>query len=89
MAYLTENAKEFEEIRLAAAGLEAANQFPKEAVERWIGEVEKLRNPDGSYGKPVNDARMTGSAVALIFRVGGKLDDPAQSIASSANCRPT
>jgi len=78
VAYLTSNAAEFEEIRLAAAGLEAAKQFPKEAVDRWLAEVEKLRNPDGSFGKPAKDARMTGSVVALILRVDGKMDDSAR-----------
>jgi prenyltransferase beta subunit len=75
VGYLTANAKEFEEVRLAAAGLESADQFPKEAVEHWLADVAKLRNVDGSFGKPIGDARSTGSCVALILRIGGKMDD--------------
>ncbi len=75
VGYLTANAKESEEVRLAAAGLEAASQFPKEPVERWLADIAKLRNSDGSYGNPTGDARLTGSCVALILRVGGKMDD--------------
>jgi hypothetical protein len=73
--YLTANAKEFEEVRLAAAGLESANLFPKDDVDRWLAEIAKMRNSDGSFGKPTGDARLTGSCVALILRVGGKMDD--------------
>jgi prenyltransferase beta subunit len=73
--YLAENAKDFEEVRLAAAGFEAANQFPKAAVDRWLAQIGKMRNADGSYGEPIGDGRMTGGAVALVLRIGGKLDD--------------
>ena len=68
-------AKGFEEVRIAAAGFEAANTFPKETVHRWLFDLGKLRNADGSYMKPEGNARLTGSAVAFILRVGGKLSD--------------
>jgi prenyltransferase beta subunit len=72
--YLTLNAKGFEEIRIAAAGLEAVQEFPK-IVKDWIKDVEKTRKPDGSYGEGTGQARATGSAVAMILRVGGTLVD--------------
>jgi prenyltransferase beta subunit len=75
VGYLTANANEFEEVRLAAAGLEAADKFPKDAVGRWLADIDKLRNGDGSFGKPTGDARMTGSCVALILRIGGKMNE--------------
>lgn len=72
--YLT-TAKEFEEIRLAAAGMEAARRFVPETIAAWMRQMAALRNGDGSYGKPNGDTRMTGSVVALILRVNGKLSD--------------
>lgn len=77
--YLTAKATDFEEIRVAAAGLEAARQFPEEAIARWVKQVQAMANPDGSYGKPVGDARLTGSAVAMIVRTGGTItEEPLQ-----------
>lgn len=68
-------AKEFEEIRLAAAGMEAAQKFLPDTVSAWLKQMATMRNDDGSYGMPKSDARMTGSIVALILRVNGKLGD--------------
>lgn len=71
--YLGENAKTFEEIRIAAAGLEAVGKRPKQA-DGWLEEIAKLRNPDGTYGKGTGAARATGGAVAAVLRLGGKVD---------------
>lgn len=68
-------AKEFEEVRLAAAGMEAGKRFLPDTVDAWLRQMASMRNDDGSYGKPKGDARMTGSVVALILRVNGKLTD--------------
>jgi hypothetical protein len=68
-------AKEFEEVRLAAAGMEAAQRFVPATVSAWLKQMADMRNDDGSYGKPKGDVRMTGSVVALILRVNGKLND--------------
>jgi hypothetical protein len=68
-------AKEFEEIRLAAAGMEAANRFVPKTVAEWMRKMAEIRNDDGSYGKPMGDVRMTGSVVALILRVKGELKE--------------
>ena len=37
--------------------------------------MAKLRNPDGSYGKGDAVARDTGSAVVIVLRLGGKVEN--------------
>jgi prenyltransferase beta subunit len=74
--YLAANAKSFEEIRIAAAALEAVHERPKVADD-WIRTVEKLRNPDGTFGKGDGVARETGGATACLLRLGAKVEDPA------------
>ena len=74
--YLTANAnaEDFEQIRIAAAGLEAAGKLPKEVIERWVTFVNKLKNKDGGYGHHADQARQTGGAIALLLRLGTKID---------------
>jgi hypothetical protein len=73
--YLSENAKGFEEIRIAVAGLEKLKEkSPRQAD--WLKEVRKLQNPDGTFGKELGQARATGGAVVALFRMGYKMDDP-------------
>jgi prenyltransferase beta subunit len=73
LKYLTDNAKTFEEIRIAAAGFEAVGKrSPK--TDAWLEEIAKTRNPDGTYGKGTGMARSTGSAVAAVLRLGGKVE---------------
>jgi prenyltransferase beta subunit len=72
--FLADNAKDFEQIRIAAAGLEAVGKRPKIA-DTWLAEIAKLRNADGTYGKGAGVARDTGGAVAAVLRLGGKLED--------------
>src|SRR5262249_29669703 len=64
--YMTENAKTFEEIRIAAAGFEAVGKKAPKADE-WLKEIVKTRNADGTYGKGSGTARATGGAVAAIM----------------------
>ena len=60
--YLSENAKSFEEIRIAAAGLESLKaKSPRNAD--WLNEVMKLRNQDGSFGSGLGQARATGGKI--------------------------
>jgi hypothetical protein len=72
--FLEENAKKFEDIRMAAAGLEAAGKRSPQA-EAWLQQVVGMRNPDGTYGKGDGLARATGSAVVTVLRLGGKVDE--------------
>jgi prenyltransferase beta subunit len=74
LRFLGENAKTFEEIRMAAACLDAVGKKPKQA-DAWLKEVAKLRNKDGSYGKGDGAARDTGSAVATVLRLGAKVEE--------------
>jgi prenyltransferase beta subunit len=69
-AYLEKKASSFEDIRMAAAGLEAVKKRPAKAAD-WLGKVDKLRHRDGTYGKGDGMARATGSAVVTVLRLGG------------------
>jgi prenyltransferase beta subunit len=75
--YLDQSAKSFEEIRMAAAGLEAVHKRPGKAGD-WLKEIARLRNADGTYGKGKGAARETGSAVVTVLRLGGKVKDRRQ-----------
>jgi hypothetical protein len=70
--YLGDNVKGFEDIRIAAAAFEALGKRPAQA-DAWLEEIAKLRNDDGYYGKGDGAARETGSAVAAVLRLGGKV----------------
>ncbi|MCI0379883.1 MAG: hypothetical protein L0215_20060 [Gemmataceae bacterium] len=72
--YLTENAKSFEEIRIAAAGLERLKAQSLKSKE-WLKEVAKLQNKDGTFGKEAGLARDTGGAVVTLLRLGGELSN--------------
>src|SRR6516225_4265751 len=72
--YMSESARTFEEIRMAAAGLEAVGKHLP-ATERWLQEIAKMRNADGTFGKDDGVVRATGSAAAAILRLGGKLEN--------------
>jgi hypothetical protein len=71
--YLTQNAKEFEDVRMAAAGLEAVGKTSPKAGE-WVEQVMKTRNADGSWGKGDGVGRDTGGTAVLVLRLGGKLE---------------
>jgi prenyltransferase beta subunit len=73
VGYLAKHAKSFEDIRIAAAGLEAAGKRPAEA-EAWLKKVAELRHADGLYGTGDGQARDTGSAVVVVLRLGSKVE---------------
>ncbi len=73
ISFLMENAKEFEQIRMTAAGLEAIGKTC-EKNKAWIAELIKQKNANGTYGEGKNVARATGGVVACILRLGGKAD---------------
>jgi prenyltransferase beta subunit len=73
IGYLDENAHSFEEVRMAAAGLEAIHAHsPKTAA--WLKQVAEMRNVDGTYGRGDGQARDTASAVVTVLRLGGTVE---------------
>jgi hypothetical protein len=77
--YLSDNAKSFEEIRIAAAGLEAIKQqSPKN--DEWIKDVLKLQNADGTFGKDLGQPRATGGSVVTLLRLGAKPADAERAL---------
>lgn len=73
--YLGEHSRTFEEVRLAAAGIEAISK-PSPKADDWLKQIAAMQNPDGLFGKGRGAARETGSAAAAILRLGGKLEHP-------------
>ena len=71
--YLDRHARTFEEIRLAAASMEAIGERSPQ-TEAWLAQIARLRNEDGTYGKADGMARETGGAVAAVLRLGGKVE---------------
>jgi prenyltransferase beta subunit len=72
--FLTEHARSFEDIRIAAAGLESIKvKGPKN--RDWLDEVLKRQNDDGTFGKEGGRPRDTASAVVTILRLGGAPKD--------------
>jgi poly(3-hydroxybutyrate) depolymerase/prenyltransferase beta subunit len=82
-AFFSKNAKSFEEVRIAAAGMEAVNK-PSPDFPAWIAQIEGMRNPDGTFGKGASQAFDTGGSVALLLRMGVKLDKEKQDAALTA-----
>jgi len=74
LKYLGEHVKGFEDIRIAAAGLEALGKKGPEA-DAWLKEVAKLRHKDGTYGEGDGAARDTGGAVVAVLRLGGEVEN--------------
>jgi prenyltransferase beta subunit len=72
-SYLGLHAQTFEEIRIAAAGLEAARTRPPQAT-RWVGQIVETCNSDGTFGKGDGAARDTGGAVVALLRLGAHLE---------------
>jgi acetyl esterase/lipase/prenyltransferase beta subunit len=71
--YLGKNAKSFEEVRMAIAGLEAVHGASPEFA-RWNEQLQKMRNPDGTWGEGPGQAYATGGAGAAVLRMGMNLD---------------
>jgi hypothetical protein len=67
--YLDANAKTFEEVRLAVAGLEAVGRKAPRA-DAWIEQIKKMSNADGTFGSGDGQARDTGGAVVALLRLG-------------------
>lgn len=76
--YLAANARSFEEVRLAVAGLEAVGaKVPAEAAARWRGVILEGRNADGTFGEGASKAFDTGGAFVALLRMGENPEDHA------------
>jgi prenyltransferase beta subunit len=73
VAYMTKHAQSFEDIRIAAAALDTIGEKVPQAAE-WVAVVDKMRQPDGSFGSGPGQARATGGAAVAVLRLGGKID---------------
>jgi hypothetical protein len=72
LKYLDEQAKTFEDVRIAVAAFEAVKRTSPRA-EDWLRLIRDMENFDGSYGKDAGRARATASAVVAIMRLGGSV----------------
>lgn len=88
LQYLADHAKSFDEVRLAAAAVEALGKRPRKADE-WLAWVDKYRNPDGTYGSGKDAPRATGGAVAAVLRLGGSQDREPRGSPETARLRST
>jgi hypothetical protein len=77
--FMADNAKTFEDIRIAVAGFEALGQ-PSPKAKEWLEQVNKRWNADGTAGKGDGVARETGSVAVAVLRLGGELKNQAQII---------
>jgi dienelactone hydrolase len=80
-AYFGKNAKSFEEVRMAIAGMEAV-ATPSPDFPRWFEQIQAMRNPKGTWGDGPGEAYATGGAAAAILRMKMKLDQREAVIAA-------
>ena len=73
LKYLADNAKTFEEVRIAVAGFEAAKATPSEP-SKWKAIITEGENPDGTFGQGINLARDTGGKAVALLRMGLTLE---------------
>ena len=85
LGFFSKNAKDFEQIRISVAGLEAIKASSPD-FPRWIEQVKADENPDGTFGSGSGQARATGSKVAALLRMNVTLD-PAKKQAIVAALR--
>lgn len=72
-AYFSASAKSFEEVRMSIAGLEAVSALSPD-FPRWAEQLERMRQPDGSFGEGASKAFDSGGAGAAILRMGMPLE---------------
>lgn len=70
--YLGENAKVFEDRRIAVAGLESIGKFPPQA-KQWREQLDKAFAPDSAFAAG-DVARDVGGTAVAYLRLGGKID---------------
>jgi hypothetical protein len=83
LKYLVEHVEGFDDIRIAAAALEALGKRPPQADE-WLRQIEKSRSHGGTWGEGSGAARATGGAAVAVLRLGGK-PGPAERVLGVLN----
>ncbi len=72
--FFSENARTFEEVRIAVAGLEAVKKTLPDDFKKWSTDITKTQNPDGTFGEGAGKARETGGKAVALLRMGEKVD---------------
>lgn len=72
VAYFHEHARDDEQVRMAIAGLEAVDG-KSDDLPRWLEQIGKLGNPDGTYAEGPGQAFAAGTVAATVLRAGGEL----------------
>jgi pimeloyl-ACP methyl ester carboxylesterase/prenyltransferase beta subunit len=81
IAYFSANAKSYEEVRIAIAGLEAV-KTPSPDFPRWLKQIEATRNVHGTFGEGAGEAFASGGSAAAILRMGMKVENADAVIAA-------
>ncbi|MFZ1933004.1 MAG: prenyltransferase/squalene oxidase repeat-containing protein [Thermoguttaceae bacterium] len=71
LKFMNDKTEGFEQIRMVASALEELNRRVPQADE-WLKQIDRARNPDGSYGSGPGRARTTALYVMAQLRLGGK-----------------
>lgn len=71
--YLDENARTYEEIRIAAAALESVKEKASQ-LDAWMKLLGEGRNSDGTWGTGASRAFDTGGRAVAILRLGQPLE---------------
>lgn len=79
VAFFGREAKTYEEVRVAIAGLEAIKAASPD-YPRWTSEViNKDRNADGTYGTGAAKPKATGGSAAALLRMGVPIEPEARA----------
>jgi prenyltransferase beta subunit len=71
LKFMNESTEGFEQVRMVVTALEdLGRRVPK--ADQWLQEIERARNPDGSYGQGPGKARTTALHVVAQLRLGGQ-----------------
>lgn len=73
VAYLGRTARSFEEVRMSAAAMESIGVYSPD-TPRWFGQLQAMRNPEGSFGTGPAVPFVTGGVAAAILRLGMPLE---------------
>jgi prenyltransferase beta subunit len=71
LKFMNDKTEGFEQIRMVASALQELHRSVPQA-KQWLTEIDRVRNPDGSYGSGPGEARTTALYVMAQLRLGGK-----------------